>query len=103
MNANGTYEKNAQLGDVMQKTRTTVLEVDHTNKTIKGLGSIVKSFSVNALTLDGAEFQGSIRKVLGVEELEGTTTTLTAVLEADGDVLITLDANATIRLTYLMA
>lgn len=102
MNQNGSFQKNPQLGDKMQKTQAVVMEVDHTNKSVDDLGTLVKSFSVNALTLDGAQFQGSVRKVLAVEDLSGTTTTLTVALEADGDILVTIDASATIRLTYLL-
>lgn len=91
-----------QLADKLFKTCELVMEVDHTNKSVDDLGSIVKSFASNALTLDGAKLQGEVRKVLAVEDLSGTTTTLTAVLESDGDILITIDASATIRLTYLI-
>ena len=94
--------QNAQLADKTLKTCELVMEVDHTNKAVDDLGTLVKTFALDALTLNGAEFEGEIRKVLSVEDLSGTTTGLTAVLEADGDVLVTIDASATIRLTYLL-
>lgn len=101
MNANGSFEKNAQLGDRSQKTRSYVLEVDHTNKKVADLGSLVKTFALNVLTLDGAELQGSVRKILAVEDLSGTTSILSAVVTS-GDIVVTIDASATIRLTYLL-
>lgn len=101
MNANGTFEKNAQLADKSQKTRSYILEVDHTGKVVKDLGSLVKTFASNTLTLDGAELQGSVRKILAIEDLSGTTTGLAAVVTS-GDIVITIDASATIRLSYLL-
>lgn len=101
MNANGTFEKNAQLADKSQKTRSYILEVDHTGKVVKDLGSLVKTFSGDTLTLDGAELQGSVRKILAIEDLSGTTTGLAAVVTS-GDIVITIDASATIRLSYLL-
>lgn len=96
------FAQNAQLSDKLDKTIELVMEVDHTNKSVDDLGTIVKSFALNALTLDGAKLQGDVRKVLAVEDLSGTTSTLTVALESDGDILITIDASATIRLTYLL-
>lgn len=102
MNANGTFEKNSQLGEKSQKTRTLVLEVNHTAKTVADIGTAVKSFASDLLTLDGNELQGEARKILAVEDLSGTTTSLSAVVESDGDIAITIDDSATIRLTYLL-
>lgn len=101
MNQNGSFQKNPQLGDKMQKTQGLVMEVDHANAAVDDLGTLVKSFSGDTLTLDGTQFQGSVRKVLAVEDLSGTTTGLAAVLTS-GDIVITIDADATIRLTYLL-
>jgi len=99
---NPTNEKNSQLGNLILKTRSIVIDVDHTNKKVVDVGSIVLSFLVDDLILDQDEL-GVLREVLEVRKISGAATAVSGLIDGNGDLAIDIDGDAIIEVIYRLA